>query len=378
MDDVTVEAIVAELSRASLTEDVVVELDAKLRTAPDWNALLTIAANWDLEPVVLSNLRRYFASAIPSALSSKIEARAREVRALAVGRSLVAAAIASDLERAAIQVIVLKGPAVSLHVYGDIALRSYSDIDLLVTRRDLTRSRDFLLQRGYRRDYDSTIEHQLVRDGHALEFSNGRDKVELHTTLFPRHLRFALPTQDLMRESVVVPMDNHHIRTLSKRHLALYLCAHAAKHRWAQVRWVADIAWLLEQFSAQEAEDLIILSKKTHTQRLLALSLARVQSRFGIAVPSFQAALGVRGTDAAIMARPIERIIMRFSYLHPQLPALSQWLVCRERSVDIVASIVTLLFAPTRHDAGPAYLRPIIRPLRLGIQFMRGSLDKKQ
>lgn len=88
-----------------------------------------------------------------------------------------------------IPVIVLKGPATGLTAYGDPSLRAFGDIDLLVSKPDLIRARDFLFATGYERDYESGSEANMIRAEHALEFSGPNAKVELHSTLLSRYLR---------------------------------------------------------------------------------------------------------------------------------------------------------------------------------------------
>ena len=55
-----------------------------------------------------------------------------------------------DFENHGITAIPYKGPALALQVYGDLKLRSFVDLDVLVRRSDAARAGTLLAARGYR------------------------------------------------------------------------------------------------------------------------------------------------------------------------------------------------------------------------------------
>src|ERR1017187_9008026 len=79
-------------------------------------------------------------------------------------------------------VIALKGLAVAKTIYGDIALRPMSDMDLLVKEEDLVRASRTLLTLGYKQDcpaWESTLKIRTFK--HLQPFTNKNGAIiELH------------------------------------------------------------------------------------------------------------------------------------------------------------------------------------------------------
>src|SRR5580698_3772432 len=57
--------------------------------------------------------------------------------------------LASLLQEQRIPVLAYKGPVVAMAAYGDLALRQYQDIDLVIRDRDLPKTMDLLMHRGF-------------------------------------------------------------------------------------------------------------------------------------------------------------------------------------------------------------------------------------
>jgi hypothetical protein len=83
-------------------------------------------------------------------------------------------ALADDLGRAGVQVLLLKGAVLADVLYGDVARRPQYDIDLLVRARDARRTRSILQSSGYRK---------LRGDSHSISFTRGAVHVDLHHAL---------------------------------------------------------------------------------------------------------------------------------------------------------------------------------------------------
>jgi hypothetical protein len=78
----------------------------------------------------------------------------------------------ADFHRRGIPVISLKGPWLAERLYGDAALRSCCDLDLLVHRSDIAVAEDLLTELGFL--------PSGRRDDYARPFRRGGIKVELH------------------------------------------------------------------------------------------------------------------------------------------------------------------------------------------------------
>jgi hypothetical protein len=102
-----------------------------------WADVLNTATNWRVEATLLGNLRTHYSDAIPEWVSKAAADRERRRRAETLSRALITIDMVAQLTAEGIEAIVLKGPAIGSLGYGDVSLRAFGDIDLLVRRHDL-------------------------------------------------------------------------------------------------------------------------------------------------------------------------------------------------------------------------------------------------
>ena len=87
---------------------------------------------------------------------------------------------------AGIPVIVLKGACLAEAVYGNIALRSMIDADLLVKKCDLNKAAEVLKQCGYSANYDFQVDKEIALQLQHLPTLKAAKKplIEIHWTIF--------------------------------------------------------------------------------------------------------------------------------------------------------------------------------------------------
>src|SRR5207245_8281909 len=93
--------------------------------------------------------------------------------------------LAPEFERAGVEFLVLKGPAVAHTVYPDPSWRYFADLDLLVRPQDWQRACGLLVGLGFQRDHPEPCPGFVERFGGAPAFrrSSGGGEVDLHRTL---------------------------------------------------------------------------------------------------------------------------------------------------------------------------------------------------
>src|SRR5437870_3000271 len=141
-----------------------------------------------------------------------------------------------------------KGPVLAAVLYGDVALREFVDLDILVRRRDVGRATDVLLSRGYRPEVPVEAGHEAALLASGYHYPLRRDDglaVELHWNLAPREFPYPLDAEEVWTRLRPVPLGGRTVHTLGAEDLLLFLCAHGAKHCWWRRQWVADVAELI-------------------------------------------------------------------------------------------------------------------------------------
>ena len=83
--------------------------------------------------------------------------------------------------------IPLKGPVLARLAYGDVSLRQFADLDILVSRADMEKVRELLVAGGYRSSKILTRKQERLHLKHSVEFifENSR------RTIMDVHWRFA-------------------------------------------------------------------------------------------------------------------------------------------------------------------------------------------
>lgn len=372
--------LVLALCRTPVSTRAQARIRALLDSPLHWDVVLGLAARWEVEPVALTNLLALAGDRLPKAVADEATLRRWAARASSWKMTTLFLDVLRAVDGAGIPSMVLKGPGVALLGYGDVTLRTFADLDLLVRPSDAPAVRELLVSRGFTPAYRADAEPVLIRAGHALELSDRQTQVEIHTALVSRHLNVDLPAAALWEESHMMPCLDSSIRVPALHHLYVYLCMHGAKHRWKLPRWACDVAQIDATVGLAEAVAIVRLAERTHTRRLVALG-ARLASALtdGERMNVSPDALAPAATTHALVAEaqaswyggPERPGTNALSILHPALPSVRYWMTGRERLVDRLATPLLLALGTAPEDASAGSLRVLRRPLRLGTALAR-------
>ena len=135
--------------------------------------------------------------------------------------------ILAALADAGIAAILLKGADLGLRVYGDPALRTMSDLDLLLAPEDIPMAELVLGRLGYQ-VYSEHQDKRLIINEVCYSPPAGKIlHVDLHWEIVAACSFYYLPYRPL--RAAAVPMDFYGIPalTLSPEHLLIHVCLHA-------------------------------------------------------------------------------------------------------------------------------------------------------
>jgi len=185
-------------------------------------------------------------------------------------------------------VIALKGLSLAKNIYGDIALRPMSDIDLLVKEEDLVRAGRILLTLGYKQ-YFPAWESLLKTHHHLPPFTNKNGaKIELHWNIVTPDSPIKVDLDGLWERACLIKVDNVEVRAFSLEDLFLHLCIHACVHLQTGLDLIplCDIAGLIKT-SADKIDWQIVIERATRWggQKCVYLMLLLVRELLGAAPP---------------------------------------------------------------------------------------------
>ncbi len=224
--------------------------------------------------------------------------RLRAAWVAAQRQHLLAGAQLRDIVRAlgdaGVPAIVLKGPALAAAYYRDPALRPFTDLDVLVRRRDRGRALDVLATLGYAHGSPGRSLAYELEHAPAANFVAPHGSfllpVDLHweCVAHPGGSRATeLAADEIWSRAAPAPSWGQTARTLAREDLLVYLAAHLAIHHvLTGTLWQLDLALLLRCHGATLDWDAV--SERAHRWRAGAavyFALRIVHERLGAAVP---------------------------------------------------------------------------------------------
>lgn len=187
-----------------------------------------------------------------------------------------------------ISVLAIKGPLMAKHLYGDIAMREFLDLDILVDQEHVRKAKDLLIASGYALDLEMPQGFEDNYESHSyyynMVFHQDKMPVDLHWSLIPNEYSFSLATEEVMKSSKLSVVEDRELLVMKPEHLLIYLCIHGAKHSWTQLNWVADISQLILTNDI-DWDFVIDRTKKLQAVSMVYLGILLARDLFCIKIP---------------------------------------------------------------------------------------------
>lgn len=231
----------------------------EIAKAMDWPRFLRLARFHRVQGLAWKSL-----SAQPAVPEEIARALAKDALAIAAS-NLVATTEArdlmSDFDEAGVPILFLKGLPLGILAYGNPALKSGIDIDLLVDSSDLDTAGELLSRRGYALVVSKRSGRQSLGRWHAIRKESlwvdprSGTHIDLHTSVADNAM--ILPGVGLNSPDRLLDIGNGiALPTLGPRETFAYLAVHGASSAWFRLKWISDFAALLANASGSEIEDL--------------------------------------------------------------------------------------------------------------------------
>lgn len=246
----------------------------------DWEYLFRLARRHAVIPLLYLQLARESADLIPSSTLAKLKLLYQENHARNIILTGELCRLTKLFSDTGIDAIPFKGPALALFAYGNLALRRFVDLDVIVKKSDVLRARDLLLAEGYTPTKSLTPAQQelLLRTQHNLQLSrdNRRLIFELHWEVAPHLFASSVQENELWRNLTTIELNGTKMKALGPDDLLFSLCVHGSRHLWERLGWICDVAELIAHHDLNWPA-LLERARRTDSERmfLLGLHLAR-------------------------------------------------------------------------------------------------------
>jgi len=377
----------AELVRLCSTSIVVSDRTGRVaeltRNAIDWERVIRLAAWHAVLPLMAWYLERACRGLVPASILERLRHsfRANWLRNHQLAGELLR--ISQVFAGHGIALLAFKGPTLAVTAYGDLALRQFTDLDLLIRCSDFSAASGLLVDAGYRPRFDGrAIESGFFQANKEVfvRDSGLRCQVDLHWLLTPRYFPFTPAPEALWARCCPVELAGGSVRGLAPSDLMLMLCAHGSRHGWDQLAMVCDVAELLRSHPEIDWRATAEQARVLGSRRMLLLGLELARTILGAELPAELDAPARADSAVGSLALAIRR---RMFAATPDSGARFQpWAVplrTIERRRERIRYCLDRAFAPTADDGRfvrlPRALFPlyyILRPLRLGWGLTRG------
>jgi putative nucleotidyltransferase-like protein len=248
-------------------------------SAIDWGKLLSLAEQHCVRPLLLQSVKAVCWDAVPPSVRLELErfCKSNAQKNLLLAGELLR--LLRSFNENEVPVVAFKGPILAEAVYGDLSLREFCDLDLLIRVQDLTKAEDILLACEYTaqfpdRDYRTAF---LSYHGqYAFRRGQGDLWVDLHWQFSPDGVVFPLRATEVWPRLIEETIAGRTVPSLAHDDLALFLAAHGTKEGWRRMLWLSDFAEFLRRY--QDLDWIAILERaaRSHSSRqlLLAVELA--------------------------------------------------------------------------------------------------------
>jgi Uncharacterised nucleotidyltransferase len=213
---------------------------------PDWSEYLRLVDRHRTPAISWAVLKRVRGLEIPVKFADDLQKRSDACRMQALRHFQVLITILKSLDQAGIPAMPLKGPLLSLEIYGDVGLRQSKDLDIAVLFKDLSRAEKCLMETGWSlstKDASLSLSQRefLVLHGHHVTYLHPGRHCQLEL-----HWRASWDTPEMTDRrwdrAITSQWNGCPYRAMNPVDLVLYLCNHGSAHAWFRAKWLGDLA----------------------------------------------------------------------------------------------------------------------------------------
>ena len=372
-------------ARTTASDRIVARMREIAATQIDWEYLFLVARRHSIVPLFYRQLDRHAADLVPSEFLNQLKTHYLEN----VARNTILTAelcrLVTCFADSGIDAIPYKGPVLAQLAYGNIALRRFVDLDIIVKKSDVLKAREILLGESYTPSKSLSLNQQelLLRTQHNMQFSrdNHRLIVELHWEVAP-HLFAATVDSDHLWENLGnVDLNGTEVKTLSAEDLLFSLCVHGSRHLWERLGWICDIAELLARHTF-DWPTLLKRAAQSDIDRMFLLGLYLAEQLLEAPLPAEVKQRCDSDTRLeSLAAGVVEHLFNGVTHVPATSREIFKYNIGVRKTVGARARYVLYMLRPTDGDLGAhslpqslSFAYYLSRPFRL---LKRGFFDTK-
>lgn len=268
--------LLVQCARTGITQGLVARIRQKFQEPLDWASFLQMAEYHGVEPLIYATLSKCAPDLVPAEALIRLRQKV-QVGGL-LNRSLAQELIklCDEFALRGVPIIPIKGATLATVAYGNLGLRDFTDLDLLVPESSVGEAQVILTTFGYEPRDVVDAQSDEHDDGPHQVFVKKRSlcRVDLQWVMAHQHFAFRLDRPEFWARRVSVTFENRTVPGLATEDLLIVLCVHGSKHAWEQLKWVCDVAELLRSHPNLDWSAIMSSSSAWGCQRLVMMGLS--------------------------------------------------------------------------------------------------------
>jgi hypothetical protein len=376
-DDFELLRLCARMEHDSATIE---RIRAKAASTIDWYRLIGLAHEHRVLPLVCRTLDGVASDVVPGPALTRLRTlyRSNATRNLSLTAELLR--VLDVVAAKNIPCIPYKGPVLASTAYGDVSLRQFADLDVIVPAADIRRALEALITIGYQPQTPDDL-HKLTsptvkdvvlrREGTELELHWGITTDVNHPIQVPSDLVWNTAGKAMFR--------GRPICTFSPETEVLVHCIHGVSHGWQRMGWLCDVAGIVRSQPRIDWLHLNAMAAESGARRLVYHSLALARTLLDLPLP--QSVIRELESDPSLpplTARVTQWLADQNCSELPVGELQRYYIDVREKTRDklwVLSRQAKRYLAPTERDAGafqdgrPGWIVYVRRPFRLAREY---------
>jgi hypothetical protein len=257
-----------------------------LTAGVEWGYIRETAIQHGIIPLLYKRLKEEMADLVPLDELSTLRTLFMENAVKNIQMTQRLLEVLDILVDSGVDAMPFKGPVLAVQAYGDLSLRSFCDLDLLIHTNDLSRVYQILTDQG------SIPNNPVVQTGinrvldiiyrKDIHFSFHDYPLEVHWKIIERLYAVPLDMDQIWNRSLPIFINSQKIKTLSPEDMVIILCFHGLKHEWQNLKWLADLIHLVSNNSDINWHDLFMRTGNMGLKRIVLIGLLLAHKHGGI------------------------------------------------------------------------------------------------
>jgi hypothetical protein len=276
-------------ARARTNPEIAARMKSLVQLEMDWKRLLAAARWHGLVPLLYTHLQSACAEEMPESILLKLgrQFMLNAARNLSMTAELVR--ILALFEDHGIPALPYKGPLLAESIYGDVALRQFEDLDILVPESKVAEAETLLRQQEYQVALELPQDRMAAycRMKHEIPYLHPGKSIliELHWKISPIFFHFPIDMERLWRRTDWITLAGSRVRSFSKEDALMILCANGSRHYWEKLESVSAVAEMLRVYPEMNWEYLFGLARDLRSEKALLLGLLISHNLFNTEIP---------------------------------------------------------------------------------------------